>query len=175
MNKKRVPLVVAIFFLVQSIASSQAISLETWTLNPPTKVSLNKSDICFKYLFETIYSALSLYRLDTIERYSKDALIREYGNTIFNPEVRFDLEHIDIGKKGWTRYYPFSIGGRHFIIRIFLTDELTYQPKVMVLFESAIQNPAVTLQILPGLNEILRDCRIRPHDFYPVSPAATSP
>ena len=91
MNKKRVAIVLAIFFLVQGIVSTQVFPLETWTLNPPTKVSLNKSDIC-----------------------------------LFNLKTQFD-------------------------------EEYAYHPKVAL------------------LNEILKDCKIKPHDFYPVSPAATSP
>lgn len=173
MNRKRVPIILAVFFLVQVIASSQVSPQETCILNPPTKVSLNNSDIPFEYLVETMSLALWFYKLDAIERYPKDALIRKYGGTIVNPKVRFYLERG--GKKGWTRYYPFSIGRRHFIARIFLTEERPYQPEVPILFESVMQNPAVTVQILPSLNEILKECKISPRDLYLSSPAATSP
>ena len=164
----------AIFFLVQVISSPHESFAETCALNPPTKVSLNNPDICFKQVYEVFYLVLSIYKSDAVEKRPKETLLRELG-TLFDSEVRFDIEHIDIGKKGWTRYYPFCIDGKSFIARIFLTGERAYQPEVAVLFEAIVEDPSVTIQILPGINAILKDCNIRPYNFYPVSQAATSP
>ncbi len=175
MNKKRLSIIAAIFLLVPAITSIHELSAETWVLSPPTKVSLNETNNYFRDLYDVFCLALSIYKSDALERCSKEALIKEYGSASVNSQARFDLEHIDIGKKGWTRHYPVSIGDKHFIIRIFLTEEYRYQPKVATLFEVNFNNPAVTLQVLPGINAILNDCKIKPHTLYPVSQAATSP
>lgn len=90
------------------------------------------------------------------------------------PEVRFDLDRIDMGKKGWTRYYPFSISGKDFIMRIFLTREYLFQPKAEVLYEDTTGDKELTFQILPGLNKILEGCRIKPHNPNPSSPVDLS-
>jgi len=108
-----------------------------------------------------------IYELDAVKRYAKDAIMREYPGLFFNAEVRFDLANIDLGKKGWTRYYPFSVGDKNFIMRIFLTAERSYQVPVATLFEGSIQKPAVTFQVLPCVNEILADCKIKPIGTYP--------
>lgn len=175
MNKKRLSIIAAVFFLVPAISFSHELSAETWLLSPPSKVSLNETNGYFKQLYDVLYLALSIYKSDAFNRYSKEALIREYGSALVNSQVRFDLEHIDIGKKGWTRYYPFSVDNKRFILRIFLTEEYSYQPKVAVLFEVNFNNPAVTLQVLPGINAILKDCKIKQHVLYPFSQAAASP
>lgn len=175
MNGKKWPINVAIFFLVQCMTSPQISSQETGSLNPPIKVSLNKSEICFRYMFDIIYSALEIYRKDAIERRSVEELMKECDRTLTGTEPRFNVRHLGIGKKGWTRYYPFSIGEHSFIVRIFLTEESAFQPDTAVLFQAEMKNPAVTIQILPNLNEILTDCGIRPYEFQPVSQAETSP
>ena len=164
-----------IFFLIQHIALQQ-LAAEPYSLNPPTKVSLKETDPCFKYLHDTISLALIIYRQDVIKQRPKETIIRNYGAIFSNiSNVRFDLQHIDIGKKGWTRYYPFYVNGEQFIMRIFLTEESTFQPKAPVLYEGAIENPRVTFQMLPPLQEILKPCRIKPHTISLASGVDTSP
>ena len=176
MNKKRLSIVLAIFFLVQTIPLHSGLSQEAvYPLNPHTKVSLNEPDICFQHVYAALCGALFIYRLDAVKRYSGEALIRKASGIPALSEVRFDMEHIDLGKKGWTRYYPFSVGDRNFIARIFLTEERAYQPEVKVLFEANIKNPDVTFQILPGLSDILEGCQIKPHTIYPTSQVDRSP
>ena len=80
--------------------------------------------------------------------------------------VRFDFAHIDLMRRGWTRYYPFSVGRKMFIARIFLTKEAGFQPKVTVISELAVEDLGVTLQILPGIDEILKDRKITPNKTY---------
>ena len=81
-------------------------------------------------------------------------------------DVRFDFAHIDLMRKGWTRYYPFSVGEKRFIARIFLTKEALFQPKVRVVSELVIEDFGITLQVLPGISEILSDCKIKPNNIY---------
>ena len=173
--KKRLPVILAVLFLVQSIPLLQGTCAENYLLNPPSRVNLSSPDTPFREIYEVFCAALTIYKLDAIEGHSKEALMRECAAKLPGKEINFDLRRIDMGKKGWTRYYPFSIGDRHFIIRIFLTEERAYQAKAQTLFEGAIDNPAVTFQILPGINDILKDCRIAPYKFYPSSEADKSP
>ena len=175
MDKKKVPTLGGIFFLISIIASPFGLSEETCQLSSQSKVSLNKESICFRQIYDTLNLALLIYKRDAIGGYSKERLVEEYGSAIFTREVRFDLRNIDMGKKGWTRYYPFWIGDKCFIIRIFLTEEGRYQPQTEVLYEAVITRPAVTIQVLPGVNAILKDCRIKPLDSFSYYQAERSP
>ncbi len=175
MSKKKWSLLLAIFFLVQSITSSSILSFENSPLNPPTNIDANYSDGVVKKIYNAICLGVFLYELDTIGRLSKEEIERSYPGSLLNSEVRFDLANMGLGKKGWTRYYPFSVGNKAFIMRIFLTAERAYQPSVPVLYEGALADPAVTFQILPSLNEILSDCKIKPLKLYYSSAASRSP
>ena len=128
-----------------------------------------------KKIYDAICLGVFLYELDTIERLSKEEIERNYSGLSLNSEVRFDLANMDLGKKGWTRYYPFSVGNKAFIMRIFLTSERAYQPSAPILYEGSIANPSVTFQVLPSLNEILAECKIRPLKLYYSSSASRSP
>jgi hypothetical protein len=132
------------------------------------KIDSNAPDSFFKQVYGSVCIGLSIYKLDVIERYTKEKLITTFQAGAARPglEIRFDMENIDVGKKGWTRYYPFSVDGKNFIMRIFLTSELEYQPKTKVLYEGKLGSPAVTFQVLPPLSEILSDCPIKPIRAY---------
>lgn len=165
MSKRKWFLLLAIFFLLHDVTFS---STATAINYPLTQIKVNPDcpDKFFKKIYDSICFGLSVYRLDAIKGCSKEDLIKNLGNVILNPSIRFDLENIDIIKKGWTRYYPFSIDSKNFIMRIFLTEEKLYQPDAPVLYEGSIVNPAVTFQVLPSLNEILADCKIKPTRIY---------
>ena len=96
------------------------------------------------------------------------------GPVFSGSDVRFDFEHIDLMKKGWTRYYPFSVGEKRFVARIFLTKEAAFQQGLPVMSEIVIEDSGVTLQILPSIDEILKDCKIKPNRIYPSSQADKS-
>jgi hypothetical protein len=132
---------------------------------PQSKIDLKESGNLFKYTYGVSCLALSIYKADAVNRLSKETILKDYGKIASGGELTFDLNNIGIGKRGWTRHYVFSVGDRQFIARIFLTKERFYQPKVKVLYEISMESPEVTLQILPGLNSILKDCRIKPQDF----------
>jgi hypothetical protein len=137
------------------------------------KVGAGPSDNFFKEIYESVCVGLSIYKMDVIEKYTKEKITTDFraghGRAGCGKSVRFDLKNIDIGKKGWTRYYPFSIGNKDFLMRIFLTSELHYQPNVKVLYEGSLRDPAVTFQVLPSLGELLSDCNIKPFKTYPTS------
>lgn len=171
MNKRRLSIALTVFFLVQVILPIRSFSA---TGSPLSEAKLPNS--CFKQLYNILCLSLAIYKSDALQNCSREDIARMYGNSLFNSEVRFDLANIDMGKKGWTRYYLFSVGEEQFIARVFLTAERPYQPKVSVLYEASVMNPAVTVQVLPGLNTILEQCRIKPHVFQPLSRAVeTSP
>ena len=169
MNRKRLSILLALLFAVQAVASSSIYSTETYSLNPPTRVSLNEPQFLIKKTCEVLCLALFIYKLDVVGQYHKNTIIKEYGDFIRSfSDVKFDLDHMDIGKNkdGLTRYYPFSVDGKYFIARIFYTDERTLQPDVKVLYEWTTKDQVFTLQILPGTNEILSGCKIKPHSIY---------
>ena len=166
MSIKRWSLLLAVFFLVQSIASSSVLSFEGSPLNPPTNIDVNYSDPVAKRIYDAVCLGVFLYKLDTIKRLPKEEIERSYFGLSLNSEVRFDLANIDLGRKGWTRYYPFFVGQKNFIMRIFLTAERSYQPEAPILYEGSLANPAVTFQVLPSLNEILSGCKIKPRRIY---------
>jgi len=173
-SKKKLYCILAIFFLVQSIASSSVLAFENSVLNPPTNIDINYSDGVVKKLYDAICLGVLIYELDTVGRKSKEEIARSCAGLPSNSEVRFDLENMDMGRKGWTRYYPFSVGDKAFIMRIFLTVERAYQSSAPVLYEGVIANPAVTFQVLPSLNEILADCKIKPIKIYHSSATSRS-
>lgn len=119
--------------------------------------------------------ALLIYRLDAVERLPKSALLERLdpiqADTFAKlTGVEFDLDKVDLGKKGWTRYYPFSLNGNDYFIRIFRSDERYYQPKVEVLMEGRVKNPSVTFQIIRGVNSILGDYGTGPGNLSQVTP-----
>jgi hypothetical protein len=157
--KKTIALFFTVFlFLAQAIQSVNGVSLENAGLNPPTRIG----DASFRQLCSTLCIAVTIYKLDAIEGHCKDAIIREHGKALASPGIRFDLEKIDMGKKGWTRYYPVMVGSRQLIARVFLTKERAYQPQLPVLYEMTIQDPAVTCQVLPDINSIIGSLKIKP-------------
>ncbi len=167
-------MILAVFLLVQHVHLHQ-VSAGTCLLSPPTKVSLKETDLCLRSLHNVIHAALVIYKLDAIQRCTKDEIVKKCSGAFTGlSDVRFELDHIDVRSKGWTRYYPFSVGRKNFIIRIFLTEELAFQPKAAVLYEGAVDFPRVTFQILPSINETLKTCRIRPYITYAASQADAS-
>ena len=115
--------------------------------------------------------ALLIYKLDVVERSSKETIkeeiISQYDNAFFSLSgIDYDLDNIDyFRKKGFTRYYPFRVKDTSYIIRIFRSDEKAFQPEVEVLYEGNVKNPAVTFQILKGVNAILETCRLKPREM----------
>ena len=167
MSNKRWSIILAIFFLVQVTVPAQVFSLESNSLNPPTKVDINYPDKPFEDVYDAVSFGMLLYKLDAIKGFSKDIIIKDHGSVFLNSDVKFDLKNIGFLRKGCTRYYPFSVGGKNFIMRIFLTTEKTYQLPMTFLWEDSLPDPAVTFQILPPLSEMLKDHKITPQRTYP--------
>ncbi|MDD5496184.1 MAG: hypothetical protein PHP46_03665 [Candidatus Omnitrophica bacterium] len=163
--KKGAPVILAIVFLAQSIQFPQELSCETYALNPQSKVNLTEYNSLFRHKCEAVCLALFIYKMDALNGSSKRDIMDEYGTFLADFAVRFDLENMDMGRKGWTRYYPFSIEGKDFIARVFLTRERAHRVEVPVLFESSLKKLPITIQILPNISSILESCKIRPHRY----------
>ncbi len=173
MDKRRWSIPLAIFILLCDVASPYVISAANFPLTQ-IKVNTPAPDSFFKKIYNSIYVGLSIYKSDAVQQHSKERIIENFKKLCDFSGVSFDLENIDIIKKGWTRYYPFSVDGRSFIMRIFLTEEKYFQPVAPVLYEGSIVNPEVTFQILPSLNDILSDCKIKPTRTYSTRQVDTS-
>ena len=163
MNKKITAAVVVTLFLIQAIPLTGMAPAETLSPNPLTEINTGGANLPFKETCNFLCMALSLYRSDAFKGMPKEELVKIYGPMLSDSGVRFDFAHIDLMRKGWTRYYPFSVGEKRFVARIFLTREASFQPKVQIISELAIENSDVTIQILPGIDEILNDCKIKPN------------
>lgn len=156
--KKAALTVLSLFIVTAAATSIQALQSESASLNPPLKLN----NTYFKELCSALVTAFDLYTLDAVRRIDKETIIREYGSRLSNPDVRFALDRIDTKRKGWTRYYPVTIEGRQFIVRVFLSRERPYQEDLPAIEEMSFRDPEVTIQILPGINDIIGSERIRP-------------
>ena len=164
---KKTAIIAVTFFVAQAILLAGMTPAETYYQNPLTQINTGGDNLQFKATCSFLCTVLSLYKSDAFNKMSKEELINRYGPALSGSEVRFDLEHIDLMKKGWTRYYPFSVGEKRFVARIFLTKETAFQQGLPVISEIVIEDSGVTLQILPGIDEILKDCKIKPNRIYP--------
>jgi len=170
-NKKRLSIVLAIFFLVQAASLPRNLGAEIYSLSIPSRIA----DPHFRNMNIAADVALSIYIKHELGKISKENIAREFFGGVINEYVKFNLSDLRLGKGGCTRYYPVSILGENFIARVFLSDEEAFQPKVKVLFEIKICNPPVTCQILPDISSILKDCRIAPHRVSDDTEVSRSP
>jgi hypothetical protein len=169
-----------VIILVQMCVHPENPLVGTSKLLPETNVSLTESKLVFREMYDCLCTGLLIYKLDAMQRFSKtdiqDVVFTECLNAESrSPAVNFDLDNIDIGKKGWTRYYPFKAKGRFYILRIFRTEEREYQTQATILFEGDAKNLGLTLQVLPGLNAILGRDSIKPFSLKFSNEASTSP
>ena len=174
MNKKRTAVLTVTFFLVQAFFLSGFAPAEVYLLNPPTGIGTAGANTPLKNTCGIFFKALELYKADALEGLAKDEIIKRYNDVCADSPVKFDLENLDLVRKGWTRYYPFSIDGRNFVARVFLTKETIFQPKINPISELVLNRLGITVQILPGINEILSDRRIKPNKVYDPSIAGRS-
>jgi len=162
-NKKRLSIVLAIFLLAQVISLPQNLGAEIQALNPPSRIS----EPFFQQISAALSFAISLYERDVLgpaSRYEIKKELQKYNNG----DVCFDLDNMI--RKGLICYYHFSVSGenftKNFIIRIFPTAKSVDKPDVDILYEMTVSNPPVTCQVLPGVNDILKDVVIKPHRVY---------
>jgi len=143
---------------IQSFVKASAI-------NPAKKVSPTEISIkeIFAKEFNILTFALGMYQLDVGERLSKENIkMRLSDEVLFCKEafsIVFDMENIDFNRKGFTRYYPFSVNGKDFIIRIFDADEKCYLADFEIFYDGVLEESNIGFQIIPGVKEILADTK----------------
>ena len=154
MKKKITAITAVTLFLVQAILLAGTAPAESYSLNPPTGVSMDKCVI--------FTMALGRYRQDI------------QGLPAVKPaasSVCSDFESVHFLNKGCTRYYSFSVGKETFLMRACRTDEVALQPKITFIEQFVSDEFGVTLQILPGINDLLSDHKIKPIKVASPSPA----
>ncbi len=169
-NKKRL-FIIVVFILVQTASSGRVSQAQNAALSPPILIT----EHYFREVYAAVFVAIEAYKSDAIDGNTREELAGKYGGEILGLDIKFDFNRADMARKGWTRHYPIVIHDERFIVRIFLTEERIYQPKLPVLFEMQIRDPAVTCQILADINSILGDEKIEPHRISSERQAARSP
>lgn len=169
MNKSRLVVTIVCLFLVHS----QVVALQdlgTLPLTPSREVSPTETNHPGIFLkeFNILAFALSVYYLDAKEQLSKEDIKEKLaGNSTILWEkfnIGFDMNNIDFKKRGFTRYYPFSVNGKDFIIRIFDANERHYLANFEILYEGVLNRPEIGFQIIPGINAILDKKKIEPRE-----------
>lgn len=165
LNKKKLLLVIVCLLLVHTQAAT-SLDIRTLLLTPPQKVSPIETNPEFTFLkeFNILTFALALYHLDAKEHLTKDIIKRRLATdcAVWKKalNIDFDLDNIDLNKRGFTRYYPFSINGKDFIVRIFDMKERHFLPEFDVFYEALFEDSGVGLQIIPGINTVLKSKRV---------------
>ncbi len=170
MNKSRLLVMIVCLFLVHTSVAA-TVDTRTFPLNLSKKVSPTETSIkeLFAKEFNILAFALGIYHLDVIERFSKDK-IKEHLASGFAKwaesfTLAFDLDNIDFKKKGFTRYYPFTVNKKDFIIRIFDIREEHYLPDFEIFYEGVFETSKIGFQIIPGINTILKEKEINKEAF----------
>ena len=157
--KKRLTIIVAVFFLAQGFWLSKCFPSQPCALNPSSRIL----ELSFQQISSVVCTAVTIYKDDVFGPLFRNELADKY-KAQDSLAVRFDVE--SAFGSGPERYYPVSIGGESFIIRIFTTAKPVDDLGVNILFEMKLENPAVTCQVLPNISAILSDCKIKPRVHY---------
>lgn len=168
MKNKKLLSALTVFLLIQGISLPQYGSAETLSLNPASRIS----EPSFRQISAAICLAVLFYKQDVLSPASRQDIISEFTK-LNGGNVRFDIRKI--ARNGLVSLYPVRIGDQYFLIRIFLSAKDVEPPAVKILFEIKIDNPPVTCQILPAINDILRGCEIKPHKVYSTRQVEISP
>jgi hypothetical protein len=160
-------IIIACLFLVHAQIAA-AIDIGTIPLTPPKKVSpleTSPEHLTFLKTYNILTISLAMYYLDTKGRFSKEAIRDNFEQNLAlwagRYGIEFDLDNIDFQKKGFTRYYPFTVNGHDFIIRFFDVKERHFLPPVPEVYaEGVFESSEIGFQIIPGINAILAGTRI---------------
>ena len=170
MNRSKLIIILVSLFLVQPRVALP-FDARTYILSPNQQVSPTETnpDETLLQRFNILAFALNLYSLDAHERLSKEGIQERLKDLprLFEQKfgITFDLDNIDFKRKGFTRYYPFRVHERQFIIRIFNIQERHFLQEVEVLYEGAFEKQQVGFQVLPGIDVILEEKKIEKMTF----------
>ena len=165
---KLIALLVCVFVFYSSAPAFPDIQafVKVSAINPAKKVSPTEIGIkeIFAREFNILAFALGMYQLDVGERLSKESIKRRLSADAASCKeafsIAFDLENIDFNKKGFTRYYPFSVNGKDFIIRVFDAEERHYLADFEIFYDGSFEESNIGFQIIPGIKEILKDNKV---------------
>ena len=168
-------LAIVAIFLTQALLLPYMTEAGGFSLAPPSIINIPD----FNQLLSAVQTGIAIYRLDAMGGCPK-AELKAKCETIAaaNSIPSFDIDRMGLGKRGWTRYYPFSIGGRDLIIRIFLTDQYTFQSKIQdkdIILQASRKDLGITYQVFTGVNAILKGCSIKPHAPFDPKLTESSP
>jgi hypothetical protein len=180
MSIKSIVLAAIASFMVHSSVDA-TLDVRTSPINPlkkvsPTEISIKEN---FAREFNVLAFALGLYYLDTHGRLSKDEIKEKLTGDIDKCResfaLSFDLDNIDFRKKGFTRYYPFRVNDKDYIIRIFDVNERHYLAASEVFYEGVFEESKLGFQILPGINEMLKNTKAAKLPIYEPAACSTNP
>ncbi len=160
MKQGKLLIILAGFALVSTLFCA-TLRAETTTIIPINKVSPTEpqQNISFLKTFNVITLALSVYQMDAKKRMSKEEIQEKISDELASLrsslDIIFDINKIDLNRRGFTRYYPFGVNGEDLIIRIFNISEKHFLPECDVLYEGRLDNLALGFQITPGIRTIL--------------------
>jgi len=178
-RSKGIIIFVCLFLVQTQVARAQ--DLGTSSLNLIKKVSPTNLHVkeVFAYEFNILAFALGMYQMDIEDYLSKEDIKEKLiKNQSFCKEqfnITFDLDNIDFNKKGFTRYYPFTMNDRSFVIRVFNINEKYYLPDLEVFYEGVFEDSEVGFQIIPGVQEIIASQKIKRFNIVKPFLYATQP
>ena len=100
-------------------------------------------------------------------------LILSFETNSLNPATKLDLNYPEGRFKQLVADAVYF--GKDFIMRIFLKEDHRRQQAAPILYEGRVEDPAVVFQVLPSLNEILSNCKIKPRYAYSTREVDSSP
>ena len=180
LSKNRLLVITVCLFLVHTCAIAST-ELGTSPINPARKVSPTELNIkeLFALEFNILAFARGIYSMDVEERLTKADIKKRLADGLDTCarelSLTFDLDNIDFRKKGFTRYYPFNVEGKDFIVRIFDAREEYYLPDFEVFYEGKYGDTNIGFQIIPGLATILADTKIEKFSFPDPNLCASNP
>ena len=160
MYKNKLILILACLFLVQPhVGATQDVrTIPVTSIIPVSPIESNPIPTTL-HEYSILVFALSMYYMETRENLSMEQIRERLAG---QPEVwkeklavAFDLDRTSFKKDGYTRYYPFSVRGRDFIIRFFRLKEKDKLPLCDVLHEGTFPDSELAFQIIPGINALL--------------------
>jgi len=153
--------------LIFTVLILQVMEAASYALLPPSIIN----QASFSQLLTAVRIGKIIYRMDAFENLSANVLrdkLAALSSGSGSPV--FDVENIGFKKKGFTRYYMFTIDDRSLIMRICLASELGLQadiPERDIIVKGNIESIKATYQVF-DMGSLVKGRRIQPRAaFYP--------
>jgi len=151
--------------LIFAILMPQSMEASSCALLPPSIIDRS----FFSHLLTAVHVGKTIYGMDAFDELPVN-ILRERLSALSSAagDPVFDAEKIGFRKKGFTRHYLFTIDGRGLIMRICLTSELGFQPRIPqsdIILEGEIKSLRATYQVF-DLKTLLRSDKPRPRGTF---------